>query len=358
MKQNRVDAVLQNLEQMGLSQMLITDPLAIFYLTGRMIQPLERFYGLYVNRRGGHKIFINLLETVPEDLGVEKVRFSDTDPVLDLVAAAVDSGEPLGVDKNLPARFLLPLIERGAAGGFVNASLAIDRARAVKDAQERALMRRASQLNDMALEQLRPWITAGVSERELAERLTKIYRELGADGTSFDPLVAFGANAASGHHWPDDTRLQPGDTVLIDAGCVYEGYCSDMTRTYVYQRATDRQRQVYEVVRRANEAAEQAVRPGVPLRELDRIARDIITEAGFGPQFTHRLGHFIGLEDHEFGDVSASAADAAVPGNVFSIEPGVYLAGELGVRIEDLVLVTETGCEILNALPKELEIIG
>ena len=358
MKQNRVDAVLQNLEQMGLSQMLITDPLAIFYLTGRMIQPLERFYGLYVNRRGGHKIFINLLETVPEDLGVEKVRFSDTDPVLDLVAAAVDSGEPLGVDKNLPARFLLPLIERGAAGGFVNASLAIDRARAVKDAQERALMRRASQLNDMALEQLRPWITAGVSERELAERLTKIYRELGADGTSFDPLVAFGANAASGHHWPDDTRLQPGDVVLIDAGCIYKGYCSDMTRTYVYQRATDRQRQVYEVVRRANEAAEQAVRPGVPLRELDQIARDIITEAGFGPQFTHRLGHFIGLEDHEFGDVSASAADAAAPGNVFSIEPGVYLAGELGVRIEDLVLVTETGCEILNALPKELEIIG
>ena len=358
MKQNRVDAVLQNLEQMGLSQMLITDPLAIFYLTGRMIQPLERFYGLYLNRRGGHKIFINLLETVPEDLGVEKVRFSDTDPVLDLVAAAVDSREPLGVDKNLPARFLLPLIERGAAGGFVNASLAIDRARAVKDEQERALMRRASQLNDMALEQLRPWITAGVSELELAERLTKLYRELGADGTSFDPLVAFGANAASGHHWPDDTRLQPGDVVLIDAGCIYKGYCSDMTRTYVYQRATDRQRQVYEVVRRANEAAEQAVRPGVPLRELDQIARDIITEAGFGPQFTHRLGHFIGLEDHEFGDVPASAADAAAPGNVFSIEPGVYLAGELGVRIEDLVLVTETGCEILNALPKELEIIG
>ena len=219
-------------------------------------------------------------------------------------------------------------------------------------------MRRASQLNDMALEQLRPWITAGVSELELAERLTKLYRELGADGTSFDPLVAFGANAASGHHWPDDTRLQPGDVVLIDAGCIYKGYCSDMTRTYVYQRATDRQRQVYEVVRRANEAAEQAVRPGVPLRELDQIARDIITEAGFGPQFTHRLGHFIGLEDHEFGDVSASAADAAAPGNVFSIEPGVYLAGELGVRIEDLVLVTETGCEILNALPKELEIIG
>lgn len=357
MKQNRVDAVIQNLEQMGLSQMLVTDPLAIFYLTGRMIQPLERFYGLYLNRRGGHKIFINLLETVPEDLGVEKVRFSDTDPYLDLVAAAVDSREPLGVDKNMAARFLLPLLHRGAAPDFVNASLAIDRARAVKDAQEQALMRRASQLNDLALTQLRPWIREGVSELELAEQLQRIYRELGADGVSFPPLVAFGANAASGHHWPDGSRLQTGDCVLIDAGCTYGGYCSDMTRTYFYRSVTDRQRQVYEVVRSANEAAERAVKPGVPLRELDGIARGIIAEAGFGPCFTHRLGHFIGIEDHEFGDVSAAAAETAAPGNVFSIEPGVYLAGELGVRIEDLVLVTETGCEILNHLPKHLEIL-
>lgn len=357
MKQNRVDAVIQNLEQMGLSQMLVTDPLAIFYLTGRMIQPLERFYGLYLNRRGGHKIFINLLETVPEDLGVEKVRFSDTDPYLDLVAAAVDSREPLGVDKNMAARFLLPLLHRGAAPDFVNASLAIDRARAVKDAQEQALMHRASQLNDLALTQLRPWIREGVSELELAEQLQRIYRELGADGVSFPPLVAFGANAASGHHWPDGSRLQTGDCVLIDAGCTYGGYCSDMTRTYFYRSVTDRQRQVYEVVRSANEAAERAVKPGVPLRELDGIARGIIAEAGFGPCFTHRLGHFIGIEDHEFGDVSAAAAELAAPGNVFSIEPGVYLAGELGVRIEDLVLVTETGCEILNHLPKHLEIL-
>ena len=261
MKQNRVDAVLQNLEQLGLSQMLITDPLAIFYLTGRMIQPLERFYGLYVNRRGGHKIFINLLETVPEDLGVEKVRFSDADPVLDLVAAAVDSGEPLGVDKNLPARFLLPLIERGAAGGFVNASLAIDRARAVKDAQERALMRRASQLNDMALEQLRPWITAGVSERELAERLTKIYRELGADGTSFDPLVAFGANAASGHHWPDGTRLKTGDCVLVDAPCSGLGVLR--RRAEARWRKTKKDLEVFPPLQKAIlNAAARYVKPG------------------------------------------------------------------------------------------------
>lgn len=358
MKQNRVDAVLKNLETMGLSQVLITDPLSIFYLTGRMIHPLERFYALYLSRKGNHRIFINQLETVPEDLGVEKVRFSDTDPYLDLVTSAVDSGERLGVDKNMAARFLLPLMDCKAAAGFVNASLALDRARAVKDEQEQKLMREASRINDRALSEIRSLIREGVTEVQVAEQLKEIYRELGADGLSFEPLVAFGANAASGHHGPDQTRLKPGDCVLVDAGCTYQGYCSDMTRTYFYKSVTPHQEQVYHLVLKANMEAEKAVRPGVILSKLDNIARGIITDGGFGEYFTHRLGHFIGLEDHDFGDVSSAAADAAAPGNVFSIEPGIYLEGDMGVRIEDLILVTEDGYENLNHLSKELEIIA
>ena len=357
MKQNRVDAVLANLAEMGLNQILITDPLSILYLTGRLIKPLERFYALYLNRNGSHKIFINLLETVPEDLGVEKVRFTDTDPYLDLAAAAMDPSEPLGVDKNLPARFLLPLMEKKAASGYVNASLAVDKARAVKDEQEKELMRTASRLNDEALAILKTRIRPGVTEVQLAEELIQIYTDVGADGLSFEPLVAFGANAASGHHYPDDTVLKSGDCILIDAGCTYGGYCSDMTRTYFYQSVTPRQREVYNLVLKANEDAEKAVRPGIVLSELDNIARGVITDGGFGPNFTHRLGHFIGMEDHDFGDVSSAATDKAVPGNIFSIEPGIYLEGELGVRIEDLILVTEDGYENLNHLSKELEII-
>lgn len=357
MKLNRVNAVLDNLEQMGLSQILITDPLSILYLTGRLIKPLERFYALYLSRSGNHKIFINLLETVPEDLGVEKVRFSDTDPYLDLAAAAINPNKALGVDKNLPARFLLPLMERGAAAGYINASLAVDKARAVKDEQEKELMRRASKMNDEALAMLKTRIRSGITELELAEELKQIYVSLGADGLSFEPLVAFGANAASGHHYPDDTVLKSGDCILIDAGCTCGGYCSDMTRTYFYQSVTERQKEIYNLVLKANEDAEKAVRPGVVLSSLDEIARNVISEAGYGPNFTHRLGHFIGMEDHDFGDVSSAATDLAVPGNIFSIEPGIYLEGEMGVRIEDLVLVTEDGCEILNHLPKTLEII-
>jgi len=358
MKQNRLDAVLRNMEEMGLSQVLITDPLSIFYLTGRMIRPLERFYALYLNRSGGHKIFINQLETVPEDLGVEKVRFTDTDPYMDMVIQTVDSRESLGVDKNMAARFLLPLVHSGAATDFVNASIVLDKARAIKDLQEQEYMRKASEINDAAFLELLPFIREGVREMDLAEQLKRIYREMGADGLSFSPLVAFGANAARGHGGSGSTQLKRGDYVLVDAGCTYEGYCSDMTRTYFYDSVTPRQEEIYRLVRKANEDAERAVKPGLPLSRLDAIARDVISEAGYGENFTHRLGHFIGLEDHDFGDVSSAATDVAVPGNIFSIEPGIYLEGELGVRIEDLILVTEDGYENLNKLSKELRVIA
>ena len=170
MKQNRVEAVLKNMESLNLSQILITDPLAIFYLTGRMIKPFERFYALYLNQNGNHKIFINQLETVPEDLGVEKVRFTDSDSYMDLVIKTTDHTEPLGIDKNMPARFLLPLIDQKAASGFVNASLALDQARAVKDIQEQELMRKASHLNDMAMAEITHFFKEGVTETDLEEQ--------------------------------------------------------------------------------------------------------------------------------------------------------------------------------------------
>ena len=170
--------------------------------------------------------------------------------------------------------------------------------------------------------------------------------------------MAFGANAADPHHAPDDTVVEPGDCVLFDVGCIKDGYCSDMTRTFYYKEASEQHKLVYHTVRQANEAAIAKIKPGIPLCELDKTARDLITEAGYGPYFTHRLGHFIGLGEHEFGDVSSVNTDKAVPGMIFSIEPGIYLTGDTGVRVEDLVLVTETGCEVLNAAPKDLRVVG
>ncbi len=145
---------------------------------------------------------------------------------------------------------------------------------------------------------------------------------------------------------------------MIDIGCKKDYYCSDMTRTYFWKRADPEYVKIYDIVRRANETAEAMVKAGVPLMDIDITARDIISEAGYGEYFTHRLGHFIGMEDHEKGDVSAVNSQMAEAGMIFSIEPGVYLPGRFGVRIEDLVIVTEDGCEILNHVDKGLRILG
>ncbi len=358
MKQNRAERVIEEMKKKGVSQMLITDPMSIYYLTGVYIQPMERFYALLLKQNGEHVFFLNHLFTVPGETGIREVWSSDTDPVMEKVAEYLDRDEVLGVDKDLKARFLLPLMEGNAAAGFVNASEAVDTARGVKDEEEQEKMRVSSDINDRAMAEFKKLVHKGVTEREIADQMLKIYIALGADGFSFEPLVAFGANAADPHHAPDDTVLKPGDCVLFDVGCRKDGYCSDMTRTFYFREVSDVHRHIYDTVRRANEAAIARIRPGIPLCQLDLTARNLIEEEGYGPNFNHRLGHFIGLGEHEFGDVSSVNEQKAEPGMIFSIEPGIYLEGDTGVRIEDLVLVTEEGCEVLNHYSKDLEIIG
>ncbi len=357
MNQTRINRVLTALKDLGVSQMLITDPMSIYYLTKVFVHPGERFYALYLHADGRHKFFLNKLFVIPEEVEMEKVWYSDTDALTKIIEEHLDKEKVLGVDKDMKARFLLPLMEANAAAGFVNTSYAVDITRGSKEEEEQEKMRAVSAINDRGIEKFKELIHAGVTEKEVASQLEQIYMSLGADGLSFQPIVSFGANAADPHHMPDDTVLKEGDCVLFDVGCIKDGYCADMTRTFYYKYATEEQRKIYEIVRKANETAEAKVRPGVDLHELDSAARMLIAEAGYGPNFTHRLGHFIGLDVHEYGDVSAVSDWKAAPGMIFSIEPGIYLPGNTGVRVEDLVLVTEDGCEILNHYPKELQII-
>ena len=354
----RANRILRSLDGLGARQMLITDPMSIYYLTDVYVQPFERFFGLLLRVDGNHVLFLNKLFFVPQDVGIEKVWYSDTDPVTDIVAKYLDHSSPLAVDKDLTARHLLPLMEKKAAAAFINGSPAVDYTRGIKDAEEQKKMIAASEINDAAMAQFKTLIHDGVTEAEDAGRMLEIYRYLGAEGFSFSPLVAFGANAADPHHEPDDTVVKPGDCVLFDVGCIKDGYCSDMTRTFYFKEVSEHCREIYHIVRRANEAAEALIRPGVRLCDIDAAARDLITKEGYGPQFNHRLGHFIGLKEHEYGDVSSGFDWPVQPGMIFSIEPGIYLAGDTGVRIEDLVLVTEDGVKILNRYPHELEIIG
>ncbi|MBQ9058272.1 MAG: aminopeptidase P family protein [Atopobiaceae bacterium] len=358
MNEQRLNRVLQRLESMGLEQMLICDPMSIKYLCGYYVEPMERFLGLTISTNAEPTLFVNQLFPAPEQTTAQTVILSDNDSPIPALADAINAHKALGVDKGLEARWLVPLIEAQAAQAFRLSSDAVDGVRRIKDKDEQELMRAASRTNDKAMAWLKEQTHVSAVEREIAAALEGHYRELGAEGNSFTPIVSFGATAADPHHEPDGTVAQTGDVILFDVGCIQDGYCSDMTRTFFLGEPSERDRKVYDIVRRAHAAGESAVKPGVALSEIDRAARSVIEEAGYGQYFTHRLGHQIGTSVHEVGDVSEVNIEMfAESGMCFSIEPGIYLPGEMGVRIEDLVLVTEDGCEVLNEFPTELQVL-
>ncbi|MBR6723976.1 MAG: aminopeptidase P family protein [Erysipelotrichaceae bacterium] len=356
MNNTRIENVLKRSKA---DAILVSDPTAIYYLIGKRIYPGERFLALVLRRDQKPVLFLNNLFPFEEDEQVKVVRYNDGDNVSDLLSPYIGKDEVLGVDKMLVARFLLPMQQAKLAKEFIDGSIAIDKTRAVKDEHEKELMRKSSAINDAAMERFKKLVYEGVTEKEVADQTLDIYKELGAEGFSFPSIVAFGKNSADPHHMPDDTKLQVGDAVLFDVGCTYKGYCSDMTRTFFFKKGpSEKQRQVYELVKKANEDATKAVKAGVRLCDIDKTARDVIENGGYGKFFTHRLGHFIGIEDHEYGDVSAAFKDLTETDNIFSIEPGIYDPDTLGCRIEDLVIVTDEGCEVLNHYPHEIEIIG
>lgn len=355
LKKERMNRILSIAPQ---KQLLITDPCALFYLLGEWFYPGERFLGLIIHENEKPVLIINSLFHAGEDDQIEMVYYSDTDRINEILKKYIHEDEALGVDKIMPARFLIPMIKEKLASSFELGSEAVDFTRAVKDEEEIALMRKSSEINDRAMAQFKSLIHEGVTEKEAASKIMDIYLSLGAEGFSFEPIVAFGKNAADPHHMPDDTVVKEGDAVLFDVGCRYHGYCSDMTRTFFYKKGPSKEAEnVYNLVRRANEEAEKMLKPGIPFCEVDKKARDIITAGGYGEYFTHRLGHFIGVEDHEYGDVSLANTRKSEAGNIHSIEPGIYCPEVLGCRIEDLVLITEDGYEVLNKYPHDIEII-
>lgn len=357
MYKQRIERVLAALEAKGLSQMIVSDPKSIWYLTGVDVEPMERMFALILRRDGSHKLLMNRLFPVPDsDLAV--VWMTDTTDHVGVVAANVDPAAPLGIDKLWPARWLLPLMERCPGMRCVLASDCVDDVRAVKDEAELVLMREASRINDLVIQRAADYVKVGMTEKQVADFIAAQFLAEGCEGNSFPSIVSYGAHGADPHHEPDDTVLKEGDSIMIDMGCQKNRYCSDMTRTFFCKTADPKYAEIHDLVRRANEAAEALVRPGVALKDLDAAARDLITEAGYGEYFNHRLGHFIGQTDHEQGDVSSVSPIIAKPGMIFSIEPGVYLPGEFGVRVEDLVLVTEDGCEVLNKVDHHWRCIG
>ena len=230
----------------------------------------------------------------------------------------------------------------------------VEALRAVKEPEELEAIRRASEVTDRTYERLVEESFAGRTEKELVWRMHQLFHESGADGLAFDIDIAAGPTAASPHALPGDRVVQEGDLVLVDAGAVVDGYCSDCTRTFAVGEISDSLRGVYEVVREAQQAGVDAVKAGVTGRDADAAARAVIVEAGYGENFGHGLGHGLGLLVHEAPYLRPEWEEELAAGNVVTVEPGIYLSGVAGVRIEDLVIVTDDGCEVLTSFPKEL----
>ena len=212
-------------------------------------------------------------------------------------------------------------------------------------------MRAAVRLNDEILRDASRKFKSGMTEREMAGIIRSMMFDRG-EGEAFPTIVCVGANAAECHHVPDDTVWNGRDPVLVDMGVKLDGYCSDMTRNLLPKRQSSLYRKVYDLVLKANLAAIAAVKPGITGKALDKVARDVIKKGGFGKCFGHSLGHGVGFEVHEAPNASKKSDWVLKPGMFVTIEPGIYLEGNLGVRIEDLVLVTATGCEVLTSSDK------
>jgi Xaa-Pro aminopeptidase len=338
---------------------LITDLVNVRYLTG------------YTGSNGLALIAPDTRAFVTDFRYVEQAA-EEVDPGFDRLQASVDlleaieealpkaSGLRLGfeeahvsVREHARLRGLLPeRIELVGVHGLVEGL------RAVKDPSELSAIRAAAALADEAFEQLIAGGLVGRTERELALELEFDMRHRGAEQPSFPPIVAAGPHGALPHASPRAVKVQSGDLVVIDWGAQLDGYCSDCTRTVAVGAADDRSREIYQLVLDAQLAGLEAVKPGAGGREVDSVARDRIEAAGHGEHFGHGLGHGVGLDVHEAPRLAQRSDAVLEPGNVVTVEPGVYLPGELGVRIEDLVLVTDDGREIVTRISKELTVVA
>ena len=233
----------------------------------------------------------------------------------------------------------------------------LDGLRASKDEEEIAAMLQAQKITDAAFGEILNYIRPGLTEQEVAARLVYELLRRGGRKVSFDPIVAAGANGSMPHAVPGETVIQKGMFVTMDFGCVYDGYCSDMTRTVAVGQPTQEMERVYETVLAAQKAGIAAARAGMPGRELDAAARKVIEEAGYGDYFTHSFGHSLGLEIHESPNASPGETRPLPVGTVISAEPGIYLPGRFGVRIEDVLVLEEGGCRDIAQSPKNLIVL-
>jgi Xaa-Pro aminopeptidase len=344
----------------GFEGLLVTPGPDLRYLTGYDAIPLERLTMLRLAPDAPPVMLVPRLERAAAASaegvdGVELATWADGDDVYAAAAALLGPGRYAVADRTW-AVHLLGFQSVAPHSTFVASSRDLPPLRAVKDADEVEALARAGAAADLVFASIVTSPFAGRSERDVASELGDLLRANGHESVDF-AIVGSGPNAASPHHDAGDRRIRPGEAVVLDFGGFAGGYGSDITRTVVVGESPAGFDEVYETVRRAQQSAFEAVRPGVACEDVDRAAREVIDDAGFGERFIHRTGHGIGLETHEDPYLVEGNTTVLSEGMTFSIEPGVYLEGRFGVRIEDIVAVTSDGARRLNEAPRDLRVV-
>ena len=342
----------------GVDSMLLSIGADLPYFTGYIAMPLERLTMLVLGPDREPILVVPQLEAPRVEPGPFGLRpWSETEDPLAIVAEMCLGAKTIAIGDQTWSVFMVGLQARLPRAAFRSATPITRTLRAKKDPRELEFLRRAAAGADRVSARLAGLRFSGHTEQEISRLVTRMTLEEDHDQALFW-IVASGPNGASPHHEPTDRVIEPGDLVVVDFGGRHRGYCSDTTRTFSVGEPDAQQVEVHAAVRAAQEAATAAVVPGVRAEEIDQIARRTINDAGYGEYFIHRTGHGIGLEGHEHPYLVEGNSEKLEPGMCFSIEPGIYLPGRFGVRIEDIVTVTDVGAESLNRADRSLVQVG
>lgn len=362
---DKINEIKDYLQKNDLDAAFITTPDNVFYVSGFRSEPHERLLGVMIFKEAEPFVICPLME-VPDVKATgwtsQAVGHQDTEDAWEVLASAAQkrgvSMKNIAIEKShLTVERLERMEQLFEDAAFPRLDEQLNKMRNIKSEEELVKMRKAAALADYAVEVGCKEIAEGKSELEILMAIEFEMKKKGAEKMAFDTMVLSGPKTASPHGTPGDRKIQKGDFILFDLGIVYEGYCSDITRTVAFGEPSEKQRKIYETVKKAEQTAIDMIRPGVKARDLDKAARDIITEAGYGDYFTHRLGHGLGISVHEFPSITGTNEMELEEGMVFTVEPGIYHPEITGVRIEDDVVVTSDGVEVLTKFPKELQII-
>jgi Xaa-Pro dipeptidase len=363
--QQRTTNFSQWMKENGVDVSIITSTENVFYLSGFYSDPHERLLGLVLFQEEEPFLVCPAMEK--EDAkrsgwNYEIIGYNDIENPWELVDKAIRARiqkiskvsvekEHMNVERFEAVSSMFP------NAVFTSAENKLRKLRMIKDTQEISLIREACRLADYAVEVGCAEIKEGKTELEIVAAIEYELKKKGVTDMSFATMVLTGANGASPHGTPGQTKVQKGDFILFDLGVIVDGYCSDITRTVAYGDINDKQKEIYDTVLRAQLAAIEASKPGVTSANVDLTARKIISDAGYGEYFPHRLGHGLGIGVHEYPSLTETNELPLEAGMVYTIEPGIYVPNVAGVRIEDDILVTKNGVEILTKFPKELQYI-